>query len=287
MANNTLIYAAGGAAALYIMSQKDKPAVDPLPNTFSIEIIPANPGGPTIVLPPGNTPITGISGTHQGPITALSIPNFETWTRPEWAAYFLALYDANGIGPATQTVWSEWQNSNNEAEYMFPTSDSFAFNLITYTMASNIGIIITADSIPVYGTMSNWWNSIHYWNCTEWRQWFDLNLQKFGTDQARARFIDAWSHNDNNSPLGFESMGIMCGYDCDFINYMRTKGLDVANFGAENTCTLVSIPTNLIDAGAAVSEGVKNTANTVSFLAPLAVTALVGIFVYSQYQKTQ
>lgn len=288
MANNTtLIYTGAALASFYFLTRKETPEVPPLPNELQIDILPSNDGGPTIQNG-GNVPITGIEGTHiPSDINLNSTPNFSKWNRAEWTAFFLAHYNEQGIEQASQTLWNYWNDARNDYSNLFPTLDSFIFNLSSNAVSSNntIGEIITANSVPVYGTIANRWNNIHYWTCNEWIQWYTLNLQAFGTAASIARFIDAWNHDDNNSILSWEAMGILCGYDCDFINYFRSKGLDVANWGAENTCTFVSIPSNLIDATAAVSQGVKNTANTVSFLAPIVIISLTGLFLYAQYQK--
>lgn len=283
MANNKLFYSLGAIAGVYFLTKKETPKN---PSITQIDILPAAPAGPTIY-DPTNTPINGVYGVPVEDITATSQPNFETWQRPQWTAYFMDNYTANGLEQASQTTWTNWSNASNENKDRFPTLESFIFNLTAYKMASNIGEIITADSAPIYGTWSNWWNNIHYWNCTEWMQWYDLNAQKYGTAKAQAKFVDGFSHNDNNSSLAFDPMGYTCGYDCDFTNYMRTKGIDVSNFGTQNTCTLVSIPTNLIDAGAATSEAVKTTAQTLNYVGPVFVAGLAGIFLFSQYNKAK
>ncbi len=283
MANDTLILIAGAAASYYLLTQEKAPSV---PNVLTIDILEANNGGPSIE-DGGNMPITGINGPSIGVVTFISEPNYITWNRPQWSAYLMANINETDLETASALVWDKWDNSRNEMIEQFPSLDALMFNLITYQTRNNIGVVITADSVPVYGTISNRWNNIHYWVCDEWRQWYDLNAQKYGAATAKAKFWDAWSHDDNQSIWSWEAMGYSCGYDCDFTNYFRSKGIDVANWGTENTCTLIDIPSNLLDAGAAVSEGVKNTANTVSFLMPVTLIALTGIFVYSQYQKIQ
>ena len=282
MSNNTLIYGAGAIASYYLLTQKKEPKI---PNQISIEVIPAATGGPTIIDPPGGG--LTITGTNVETITATSQPDFENWQRPQWSAYLMAKINASDLETASPILWNQWNDSRNPQAAMFPSLNSFIFNLITYQVANNIGEIITADSVPVYGTLTNWWNGLQYWNCTQWREWFELNLQVYGTSQARAKFIDAWSHGDNHSWWSDEPAGILCGYDCDFINYFRSKGLDVARVGAQNTCTLITIPTNLIDATAAVGEGVKNTANTISFLLPVTIVTITGLYIYTQYKKAQ
>lgn len=286
MANDTLILAAGAAASFYLLTQKKEPVI---PNTTTIDVVPANPGGPTII-DPGNTPITGINGPYIGQITATSLPNYETWTRPEWSSFLKAKAETTDLETASPIIWTAWTDTRNPFVDLFPSQNALMFDLIMDQVKNKpavIGEVLSADSVPVYGTAWNAWSGIHYWTCDEWQLWYDLNAQKYGTQQAQIKFVDAWSHDDNQSVLTWDAAGWSCGYDCDFTNYMRTKGLDVANWGTQNTCTLVEIPSNLIDAGAAVSEGVKDTANTVSFLMPVTVIALTGIFIYSQYQKAK
>lgn len=283
MENDTLVYGAGALAAYFILTKEKKSTVV---TDITVESSPSAPLGPGMWTPPGGG-VSGIGGTAVETITALSQPDFENWQRPQWAAYLLVTTDVTDLETASQDLWTKWDDPRNPFVEMFPSLNSFIFNLVTYVTASRVGEIITADSVPIYGTASNAWNSIHYWTCDEWRQWYDLNAQKNGTAQARAKFVDAWNHDDNQSILTWDAAGWSCGYDCDFVNYMRSKGLDVANFGTENTCTLISIPSNLIDAGAATSQGVKNTANTISFLLPATAVALTGIFIYSKYQSSK
>lgn len=227
---------------------------------------------------------------QQGPIQGTEIinrqstPNFETWTRKEWAQYYKDIY-LNSSDPQTagNQVWVAWNVSGNEIKNAFKTKDALVFALATYRNNESItGFDINANSQPVYDTWTNvWWNGIPVWECEQWRTYWDALKAAKGQLLARSIFVDAWVHPDNWSIYG---SGQACGIDCDFINYMRQNGIDIALTGAETVCNLISIPANIVSAGASVSKGVKSSADILGQMMPiLTITAIaVGSYVVVQ-----
>lgn len=263
MENNNKILIGGAAVALLLMVTKKKPTIKPTtwPSPGDDQSIPVPDGG------------TAVSGFEIG-----ARPNYQEWIKKDWLAYYKYLVSTNQ-STANAILWAKWNDFDNPYRSKFASWEFLAISLLQNN--DQIGALITADSSPVYDTWSNWWNNITPWDCGVWRIWFDMNNQKSGAVSARAKFADAWNYTDNWGGYGNFGMGDKCGIDCDFINYFRLKGLDVATFGATSICTLVSIPTNLLDASANASKAIK----TASTVIPLAATAAIIYVIYTQSKK--
>lgn len=211
--------------------------------------------------------------------------NYRTWKRKDWALYYRYLWENYQDAPAR--LWTAWTNPSNVISNKFTSVQALIFNLVTYKDTNAIGTLtIDADSLPVYNTWSNWWNSVEAWECADWQTWFQKNGIKYGSGWAQQKFVNAWSNADNFS-IGVwgDGMGYTCGRDCDFINYFRVKGIDVTVWGAQTVCNLVSIPSNLIDATASITRSVKHTADVTAALLPLAAGAAILFFISRQSKK--
>jgi hypothetical protein len=199
--------------------------------------------------------------------------------------YYRYLWENYTDAPAR--LWAAWNNPSNESSEKFTSVQALIFNLVTYKDKNAIGTLtIDADSVPIYYTWYNWFNSVEVWECADWQQWYQKNLTKYGSGWAQQKFVDAWRSSDNFS-IGFwgDGMGWTCGRDCDFINYFRVKGIDVTVWGAQTVCNLVSIPYNLIDATASITRGAKHTADVTATLLPLAAGAAIIYFISRQSKK--
>lgn len=281
MSDNKIAIAAAIIGAGYLLTQKKPPP--PPPPIIETQSTPEH------------TPELGIEGI--GAIDRTSTPDFETWKRIEWSTFFRDLYENSSEPENTPViVWDLWNVESNPHREKFPTIEAFIFNLATYRDKSIIGdsapFVVTADSTPVYETWTNTWGGQPSWDCEQWQQWYVKLAQKLGAQEARDKWANAWSYVDN---WGFKwrlTAGQWCGIDCDFINYFRLKGIDVANTGAETTCTLVSIPTNLLDATANITEGAVNvtegivdTTSLLKTLVPLVFVGGVALFAYKKINE--
>lgn len=241
------------------------------------------------VLPPiDNAPILSDGLTIAGiEITRNSTPNFNTWNRVQWAAKYKDAYQNDTPENAANLVWSQWNVQGNDNKDKFKYKAEFIINLATFKNTNSIGTVptIDADSLPIYDTWYNWWNNNEVWTCQIWQLWFDLNNQKYGLQSAQNKFVNAWNKSDNWGGYGNLGMGNKCGMDCDFVNYFRLKGLDVATFGTVTTCTLISVPSNLLDAASATTKGIKDTANVFSSLFPIGAAIVVGAYLIKQSKK--
>jgi hypothetical protein len=210
-----------------------------------------------------------------------SQPIYNEWRGDDWAQYFKDVYKNTDPQTAKNQVWQVWNDQSNPFRHHFPTQEVFIWNLAVRSAGSDLVqpqinqvLTVTADSQPIYNTWSNWWNGLEVWWCPQWQMWYDKNAQKYGATVAQDKFVNAWSYSDNWAWTA-NTAGEMCGLDCDFVNYFRTKGIDVARFGVQTACNLVSIPTNIIDATANVAQGAKDATGVVAQIAPYAVGAVV------------
>lgn len=268
MDNKILIGAAVGTG-LYFLAAKDKKYTAPDNTEIIVNSIPSLPID------------VYVSGLVE--INRNSTPDNE-WKRAEWSAYFKDISLNNSFQDSAILLWNAWVNPNNQFTDKFPSRDSLIFSLVTYrepiSIADNAIFIIEADSVPIYETWSNEWSGVYSWDCAQWKMWYEKNKIKYGFSAAKDKFINGWTYADNWAWVWRLTAGQSCGIDCDFINFFRGEGIDVAITGAENLCTLVAVTTNLIDATESVSETVKNTAALSSYVVPaLAIGALAYIVI--------
>jgi len=282
MSNNKIAIAGAVGAAIFFLTKKDK-----IENSTPYTPGPTATGTSSETQGQGPISLPGIGGIDR-------IINYETWNRKNWSNYLQQIYMETSPIQASQTIWQAWQNEDNPYRSNFPTIESLIFNLSLYKEDNYIGdpFIVTADSIPIYETWTNTWGGQPSWDCEQWQQWYNKLEDKYGAQVARDKWANAWTYEDN---FGFKwrlTAGQWCGIDCDFINYFRLKGIDVAYTGAETTCTLVSIPYNLLDATSNVSsgivnvsEGLESTTQLLSTLAPIVIVGGLGLLAYKTINK--
>lgn len=287
--NNVLPIVAAGVGIYFLTQPSQKKAGLPPPITTgnTTPYLPGG-GGPT---PAGNgsglgPPITGVHGT----VDRFSTPNVETWKMPEWHMYFRDLYDNSDIATASATIWSAWNNPLNIFKDKFPTESSFVFAVATYkpNEAVNAPGIIPSSATPVYNT---WYNYMyHYddvWRCQDWINWYESVKSDEGAAVAESRFMDAWEHPDNWSfgVWNEHGAGYTCGDRCDFVEYFAARGMQIGNFGVTTYCNLSNVPANLSQGAEDLSGGVKDTANVLAALVPLAAGAMVFIYLNRERKK--
>lgn len=225
-------------------------------------------------------------------ITGVGDIRYKEWTRKEWSGLYQELYTDNPLQEANDTIWEKWTDPKNKKSKYFNDVKALIINLGTYRSQDSIGQVfyITWESQPVYNTWSNWWNDVEYWQLIQWQMWYKELKLHFGKIEAQKQFQNAWSYSENwgsfaISPTSDDSMGLKGGYDCDFINFFRHEGIDVALFGAENLCTLVSTGTNLIDATENVSEAIEVTTGAIANIMPYLLLTVAGLTIYSQVKR--
>ena len=265
--NEKILLGAGIGLGVYLMTRPKKE----IPSTQPIDLTPQ-------IAPIKQVPsLAGIKG----------FPD-DAWRRKEWSRFYRSLYVNQSLQDANDTIWAEWNKPDNELRKYIQDRENLIINLGSYRDEANVNQVfnITWESDPVYATWSNWWNDVEYWQLTQWRLWYIALKQKYGKTEAAKRFQNAWSFSDNWSyGINEDSMGYQGGYDCDFINFFRHEGIDVALWGAENLCTLVNTGSNLIDATENVSEGIEKTTDFVGNVMPYLLMTAAAITIYSQIRK--
>ena len=218
--------------------------------------------------------------------------DYKNFKRKDWNNLYKTLTEDKGYQIANEDIISLWNNPNNKYKSNFAVPQLLLLSIATYRQRNsinNVPFVITADSVPVYATWQNWWDDVYHWELPQWEIWFDKLIDKYGLESGQQKFHNAWSFADNwsqgvwSSGVGWEGC-----YDCDFVNFCRTRGIDVACWGLDNTCTLVSVGTNLIDATQNVSQGVENISEaglTITQMLPFFAIAVAGLFTYIQIKK--
>lgn len=263
----------GGSKTTTTTNTNNTPPNPPAPDTTTPG------GGPSLYDPTG--PISGIPG-----ITSESSP-IRDWKRPEWSTWYKELSGVYDQLTALQMVWNAWR-SMPYADYIRDPKILWA-NLATWRQKDIAGIgsftfPITATASPVYDTWTNWWNNIPAWGCNEWQTWFTALENTYGLEPAKNKFISAWTYTDN---WATGSNAWDCSQTCDFINFFRTKGIDVADFGMETICNLIQVPYNLSVAAAGATQGISATINTAANIAPLIIIGAGAALLYKQYQSVK
>ena len=208
--NEKILLGAGIGLGVYLMTRPKKE----IPSTQPIDLTPQ-------IAPIKQVPsLAGIKG----------FPD-DAWRRKEWSRFYRSLYVNQSLQDANDTIWAEWNKPDNELRKYIQDRENLIINLGSYRDEANVNQVfnITWESDPVYATWSNWWNDVEYWQLTQWRLWYIALKQKYGKTEAAKRFQNAWSFSDNWSyGINEDSMGYQGGYDCDFINFFRHEGIDVA-----------------------------------------------------------
>ena len=229
----------------------------------------------------GGAPVTtGETGPLSvGQIDRLSIPNYETWTRKQWSEFYRDYYATDGPDDAGNIVWTFWNMEANPNRFAFKNKKTFIHALASYQPQTAVsGFNITANSQPVYDTWYNsWYHSSDVWGCEQWEMWYDALYAAYGAQQAKSIWVNAWTHEHNWYVNGAgQYCGGATGLNCNFINNMRQNGIDVALMGADTFCNLISIPANVVDAGAAATKGAKDAVDTLAQLLPIGVVVATG-----------
>jgi len=150
---------------------------------------------------------------------------------------------------------------------------------------------ITWDSVPVYDSLYNDWYNIDVWTCADWQLWhYRLEQRYESTFVANQIWLDAWN-NESNSCWFLGAIGCpdssYCRIDCDFVEYLASKGLDIGNIISNTTCAVYNITMNIVGTVEDISTGLSNTGKIAQFLIPVALGYLGYKFVVGQGEKLE
>lgn len=114
------------------------------------------------------------------------------------------------------------------------------------------------------------------WGCTEWQQWHQANVVKYGKDQANQKFITQF-----NALSRWNQEYSFCKYNCDWVRYFAGYGIDVSDVASRLVCSGISVVDsagNIVTNGA---QGLETTSSLIKYLLPVAV---IGAGVWLGYE---
>ena len=121
-------------------------------------------------------------------------------------------------------------------------------------------MVITADSTPDYDMPFNPFDSA--WTINDWILWHKALRTRYGSEEAKRRFIQAWeAHSFWSTPYSFWK------YDKEFVGYFNSQGFNVGH--------TLSKTVN------AVSQGIENTSSLFKILLPVGLV-VAGVIVYQK-----
>lgn len=123
--------------------------------------------------------------------------------------------------------------------------------------------VITADSTPEYDIP--FWPLDSAWDCHDWMTWHKRLKEKYGQDEANARFLEAW-----NKQSFWEWNQSFCKYGGEFVDYFAQQNLDAGNFVSK-------ITRNLTEAGVNLSKGANSLSSSLTNLNIGTVLTVAGL----------
>jgi hypothetical protein len=204
-----------------------------------------------------------------------------------WKNALSNLKTSRSTNEAYDVIWDMWNNPENKSLKFLPTKELLILSLEKNNSAigtSNPFASITHESTPIYATWNNWWyNYDDIWYIEKWKHWYDVLALYYGHNEAKQRFLLAWNYTDNWTSWGAWGWD-MCK-DCDFIEYMATKNINVACSGATTLCNLSEIGTSTIETLENVAETTSNLTGLINNLLPIITLVGGGLFLYDQIKK--
>jgi len=210
----------------------------------------------------------------------------------DWVVLFNQYKSTSGLSIAATRIWDDWNTADNPYFDVLPNPEALIFRLLTYipdradnynnsiASAPNDHEFITWSDAPIYDTPANRLAGKNTWHCIHWQRWHQELDKKYGTYNANFLWQAAWNHEDNwcyayvaiNCPKTE-----ICRYDCDFVRYLASKGMEVGNMFSNLVCDLSGIVLN-------ITEAVEDTTKTVKTTVPLAIgglTLMAGAKIYN------
>ena len=264
------------------------PAPTPIPGpVFSDPKL--NPGDSTtpVIQPTTETAVSGVKEDTR----ELSKDQYNSFRRNDWRAILQMKLDAGReLSSATQELFELWNNNNNQYKNYFQSPIALLLGIIVLdTNTARIGLspVISWNSTPVYDTFSNYWNGVVGWSCAEWRIWHQkMEAYYEDTYDANEVWETAWNHPDNNcmvlGQVGCPDTAY-CRYDCDFVRYIKSKGISLGNVFSNTTCTLSDVVLDIVESVEDVGEGIRTTAKIATFAIPIAA----GVLAYAWVATTK
>lgn len=209
-----------------------------------------------------------------------TVDKVNTPGRKTWVQQFNQYRANHPFIDAVRLIWDDWNTSDNIFFEVLPNPESLTFSLLTYIPDRAAAPVVSAAPVPIkwndppiYDTYSNAWNGIYTWNCADWRAWHvALETHFQSTKKANGIWESAWLHDDNYCIL-LGSYGCpqtsTCRGDCDFVKYFASKDMTIGNLFSNVVCDLSNVVLNLTETVVSASDGVKNTAKTISTLLPI------------------
>jgi hypothetical protein len=112
------------------------------------------------------------------------------------------------------------------------------------------------------------------WGCSNWKDYYNRNKAAGGKAYAVSLI------NSETERVGSWADVHMCKYDCDFVRYFRSEGIDTGNIVSKLFCSVdnvVSAAQNTTDSVNTVSKIVSNP------LVIIAGLTLTGFIVYKKF----
>lgn len=199
-----------------------------------------------------------------------------------YAAYLQEMESNGGdILLAIKTVYDFWNQPDNPMRLNIESADAMLFRIAqasqTINQTAGIGSAqVEWNSTPVYDTFDNWWNGVpDIWTCADWKVWHQKLEQHFNnTYQANQVWEQAWSAPDNQcwvlGAFGCPDTSY-CRYECDFVEYLASKEVNIGNLFSNTVCDLSQVVSNITGSVVNVSSGLKTASY---FIVPAAAVAL-------------
>lgn len=134
----------------------------------------------------------------------------------------------------------------------------------------------TLPTSPVASTYAGFPTDMDDWSCAQLRNYYEANKAALGKDRALDIIKIDWG---NLSDLSYNTPGFVCKYDCDFIRYFRTEGVDFSSIVSSAACGA----NNLVNSAENVTEVVKDASG--SSLLRIGLIVGGGLLAYKYFSK--
>lgn len=115
--------------------------------------------------------------------------------------------------------------------------------------------------------------------CNNWKLWHISLVDQYGRAKANLLFEEAW---ENQSFWGSDYN--FCKYDCDWVNYFKSQGLDVGHLLSNITCKTTDVAEDVLDTAGELTQGGISTAKVLKNTVPI---LLVGVLAFAGYYGYQ
>ena len=222
--------------------------------------------------------------------------DYKNWRGENWSNWFKSFKENfSDTNEAIKQAFKIWYDDKNPYKNLFLSEKHFILalamgerlpklNTAEVEGVRGIGATISASSVPVYDTWTNWWYGVNPWGCPEWIEWHRQLKIAYGDTDARYRWNSSAQHPDNN--IGFNVFH-GCLNDCDFYRYQIANNLWRPSLPLTGTytwltCDVGQAVTNTTNAVQYLTQGVENTGKILQYAIPI-LTGVVAYFAYKRY----